>query len=82
MRPARGPGSLQRTIDRGSTHVEVEGDLRGREPEHVAQDEHRTLLGRKQLQRRHHGQAEATSFGGQHRRIIGRATEQAIGKRL
>ena len=51
MRGQRRPGPLQRAVHRRHAGVEQLGDLGGRPPQHLAQDQHRALPGGQVLQR-------------------------------
>jgi hypothetical protein len=52
-------GPLQRALHGGDTDVEHRGHIRGRERQHVAQQKHRALLGRKVLKARDQRQPKA-----------------------
>ena len=68
----RGPGPLQRAVDRRHRGVEQLGDLRGLEAQDLAQHEHRPLAGREVLEggdeRQPHGLAHRGLLGGVGRR--------------
>ena len=49
----RRPGALERAVHRGDARLEQLRDLGGLPAEHLAQDQHRALAGRKMLQRGH-----------------------------
>ena len=46
----RGPGPLQRAVDRGDRRVEQRGDLLGLPSQHLTEDQHGSLAGRQVLQ--------------------------------
>ena len=81
----RGARPLEGAVDGRHGHVELRGRLGGREVEHVAQDEHRPLTGRQQLDRRQVGELDGLATDGERigLRLARRdLVEEVVGERL
>lgn len=73
------PGPLERAVDRRDRRAEQLGDLTGPPGQHLAQDQHRPLLGRQLLQRRHERQPHRLLGHGRLGRVLHRGQHARVG---
>ena len=78
----RGPGPLERAVDRGDRGVEQLGDLVRLPAQHLAQDQHRALPRRQVLQRGDERQPDRLPGDRDLGRVAGRRAAPAVGHRL
>ncbi len=74
--------ALKRAVHRGQGCVQAFSDLGGGPADHIGQEQHRTLLRRKVLERGHEGEANALAEHGTFRRISIGGKDTRIGNGL
>ena len=78
----RGPGALERAVDRCDRGVEQLGDLLRLPAQHLAQDEHRSLARRQVLERGDEGEADRLARDGHLGGVAAGRHDACVGDRL